>query len=71
MDISNRFQFSGSALNSRELTQLFNPVVQTQYVNNMVFTAPVNTQASLLRAIEALRAPTAPVDVQNTRRSGD
>lgn len=73
MDISNHFQFSSTAMNSRELMQLFNPVVQTQYANNMVFTAPVNPQDSLMRAIEALRAAPAPApaSIGNAQRRGD
>lgn len=72
MDISNHFQFSSAGMSSRELTQLFNPVVRTQYANNMVFTAPVNPQDSLMRAIEALRVAPAPASVNtgNVQRHG-
>lgn len=45
-----------SALDGIDVTQLFNPVVRGQYANNVVFSAPVNREDLMLRAIEALRS---------------
>lgn len=50
-------RFVGAAASGEEdLSQLFNPIVRAHYANNMVFAPPVDRQAEMQRAIEALRA---------------
>lgn len=44
-----------SGLTSADFSEIFNPVIRTEYAKPDVYRAPVNQQAVMLRAIEALR----------------
>jgi hypothetical protein len=46
---------NSSAISTDDMAALFNPLIRTQYANNTVFQAPIDQQAEIIRASEALR----------------